>query len=733
MKTQHTLIVAPILLILGMLAGRQFFPVTTPAEPTNPVTSSTRGKRKIIRVARSQENDSAPIPTDLTGLLELVDSSDAFTTSTRLRAALGTLSAGALENLLLETMDSDLSNAGAYTLRASILNHLVAKDPFHALDVLLELEDQGFRNSMLANVMRGAARLDLAAARRALSSIEDPQLKQIAETALINSDSEASSEDLLALLEGAQSIPQFYNYNMWNGGYNNWRSYNNWNSLSFNYATQASGTLVKLAQQDLSAAETYARGLKTTHERSSALTQIANGLAQTDPELALDWARNQENPLVQGQTLSSVIGVIATKDPTRAIELLDEITNPSSREGLISTIANTWGSKDSQAALAWLESLPTTRTTVQAASTVAYQMANEDPLGAIKVLEGLPGQARHNYLSGIVNQWARRDFESARNWLTTQDDPQTIQQVISNMLPQWIDKNPNEAANFLIERSNDGKNNTLSSQLSAIGSTWAAKDQNAALNWANNLESDSFRSIALQGVYQSWANTNPSEAARHLNSVTNPQERLGLMSNIASNWMSQDPQAARDWLQTLPLDDRFTAAEASISSLSHANPRLAAEIVDTMVSQATGDEAKTNLINNHSANIASQWSNHSPLEAAEWASGITSEGEKADAYRAIASNWANFDPPGAATWIDTLPPGNPRDRATERLVAQIQSTDPGAAFDWANSMNDDDQRYSSVRNALNQWKQSDPEAALEALQSASVTEQQRERLLQQLQ
>ncbi|MEN8784697.1 MAG: hypothetical protein ABF379_10065 [Akkermansiaceae bacterium] len=725
MKIHPAYIAAPALLIAGVFAGREFFPKSIPTPQPDPPSLSTRGKRKVIRLQSSESSDLTMSPTDIKGLLELVDTADAFHSSTRLRAALGDLSPGALETLLLEIDGTFKNNARSYSLRMSLVNHLVAKDPFLALDIALNHEDPTFKNSFLNIIMRGAARVDLNAARQATALIEDPQIKQLAEMALINSDAKSSSEDLVALLKSSKATPHFssYQHGMM------WGNYDTWGGGYYNYSVQASGALVKLAQQDLTTAESYARELKTPHERSNAMIQIANGLAQTDPDLALEWARNLENSQSRNQTLSSVIGIIARDDPNQAIALSSEVANPHQRDSLISTIASSWSAKDPKAAIDWLKTLPKTKSTIQAASNATVQMSQTDPLGAISILETLPGTGRQNYLSNIVNQWANRDFEEAKNWIINQDDPVTLQQILPNILSKWVHEDPTSAVNFLASRSNGDTARSFENYYSTIGSHWANKDRTAALNWANGLKEEELRQSAVRGIYQSWASSDPADAAQHLGSISDPHDKRQLLHNIAGSWASQDPEAAQDWLSTLPLEDRIEAASSTISNLSYASPRLAADLLDRMTGQAAGNEDQLRQINQQASNIASNWSNHAPKEAAEWAAGITSESDQANAYRNIAANWTQFDPPATAGWIDTLPPGTPRDKATERLVEQIKQQDPSAAFDWANSMNDDNDRYSSIRNVVNQWKRSNPEAAREAVESAAITPDQQKNLL----
>lgn len=81
MKTHHALIAAPILLLLlGAITGREIFPKDQPVTSDQPTQLSERGKRKAVRVPRSEKSGPSGTvsPTDLQGLLDLVDPSSSF-------------------------------------------------------------------------------------------------------------------------------------------------------------------------------------------------------------------------------------------------------------------------------------------------------------------------------------------------------------------------------------------------------------------------------------------------------------------------------------------------------------------------------------------------------------------------------------------------------------------------------------------------------------------------------
>lgn len=730
MKTSHALIAAPLLFALGTYTGHQFFPDEANQKTGDEPSLSSRSERKVIRVQRPTDNDVNVSPTDLAGLLKLVDAQDYFGTSTKLRAALGDLGPGALENLILELNEGNKSDPGFHTLRTSLLNHLIAKDPFHALDMILAQDDAQFRSSSIHSIMQAAARLDLDAAREAISLIKDPQLGQSARMAVVTTSSDSDPDSLVKLLEenaAASTTPLHYAHS-WVGGYGNMHFGGHYGGFYPTYTANAGGALMKLAQKDLAAAEKYANGLKTPHARMGALAQIASGLAQKDPAEALAWANQIEEGPARDQNVASIINVIAQKDPAEASALIDQIGNVQYRNGAISSLAMTWSQQDPHAAIAWLDGMPSSKARMDAYSSVAYQLSQTDPLAAVQLMDKVPGNSSRNVLPNIINQWVVKDFDGACNYVTGLDDPNKLNSALPQIISPWVQRDPMAAADFLQKAVSLSSVDTLGTHFSTIGSQWANVDRDQALNWANGLEDKKLANLARSGVYQQWAQQDPSGAAQHLSSIQAAGERSQLLHNIASSWTNQDPEAAKAWLSTLPAADRYQAASSSISTLSYSQPQLAAELYQQMHSEAGDNENHLQSINHQAGNIANYWSQYAPKDAAEWASSITSETEQGNAYRNIATNWVQYDPKGTAEWIDNLPVGLPRDRATESLVQNVQRIDPEAAFDWAASIDNPDSRYNNARSVLNQWKQKDPEAARAAITNIDVTDQQREQL-----
>ena len=179
------------------------------------------------------------------------------------------------------------------------------------------------------------------------------------------------------------------------------------------------------------------------------------------------------------------------------------------------------------------------------------------------------------------------------------------------------------------------------------------------------------------------------------------------------------------WYDQLAGKDRASVGSAVLRTLARSLPQQAAERFDLMVADGDADEQQLRDIG---PTIASQWSQHDPVAAAEWATQITLESERLKAVENVTSSWIQFDPLAVSEWIAELPGGDLRDGAAKQLVTQVATSDPASAFEWAQSISAPDDRFSATQTVVNRWKHVDEESARAAIARANVTAEQRQLL-----
>ena len=315
---------------------------------------------------------------------------------------------------------------------------------------------------------------------------------------------------------------------------------------------QNGSALANLTKKDLGAAENYARGLKTPGERSSALAQIATALAQKDPEGALEWARNLDPSEGRSQHLVTAISAIAIQKPQKAAGLLGEIDNYQSNYSVIIGIANNWVQKDLQGAIAWLDTLPASQTKMQAYQTAAQQLGSTDPLAGIELVEMLPGNFRKNVLPHILNQWVTKDFDAAKNWITTQDDPMILNAGISTLINTWAQRDPAEAATFL--RKTPATQNRHN-EYNALANQWAQYDPTALSQWIDELPVGKPRDQATEALVKNVQQVDPASVFDWADTINDQDRRYSQVCDALVHWKRTDPEAARAAANSANLTD----------------------------------------------------------------------------------------------------------------------------------------------------------------------------------
>lgn len=718
MKNFHAAGAGLVLFAGGLLIGRELFP-TTPSSPPpdDPPTLSSRVTTRS-RIAET----AAPPTKDTSDLLNLVNLDDPFNSARDLGKALEKLDSLQLRNLLADLERSNKDDPKFNTTRTQIFNHLALADPVLALEVLLAGSDDYFKQSHLSIAILQLAKSDFSAARLAVRNIADERLKNIALGKLTEAAMDFDPRSVPALMEEAQSTPATNSFL-----HNGWQNYGSWGSQIQIQAFDTNSPISRWAAKDFAAAEGYARGLKDSHQRQAALNSIASTRAATDPESALDWARGLADGKEREQSLYSVLQTISSKDPGKVAGLLDQVSNSGLKDALINNLARSWMNLDPAAGLAWIQNLPSSNAKHQALSSALQIVSQNDPRAGTALLEQLPANIRSQNLNQLAQTWAQKDFNAAKTWVTSLENPFDLKIGLQGILSTWALEDPTGAAAFI--RNSDGlSKQDQTSQLTQLAGQWASKEPAAALQWARNLEDQDCRNNSLSNIFSQWASRDPEEAARQVTSLPDQGARQNALPNVISSWARQDPDAAIQWFDALPQKDRFANANTIINSLTSASPERAASWLDRLTTEAAGDEKLGAQLANSASSLASTWSNHDVEAAAAWATQLRDDSTRESALSEVARNWARMDPIEASGWIDNLTDGKARDAGVQTLVDQFKGIDPASAFDWAQTMSSDSGQASSLRSVLGDWVKSDENAARQAYANADLTQKQRDRI-----
>ena len=190
------------------------------------------------------------------------------------------------------------------------------------------------------------------------------------------------------------------------------------------------------------------------------------------------------------------------------------------------TIAGEWARQDPEGALAWAKSLPEGERDDASIKAIA-QIASSDPEKAAGLTAGLEGRSLTEARQMIAAEWARIDWDRAENFI--------------NILPA---------------------SQRAEAMGAAVGAL-AGDDPVLAASKALGIPEGPARNGAISAVAESMAREQPAEAARWVSANGDEETQRQAVGNIMSNWVNQDPSAAKDWAVSRPAGPVRDAAVAS--------------------------------------------------------------------------------------------------------------------------------------------------------------------------
>lgn len=251
--------------------------------------------------------------------------------------------------------------------------------------------------------------------------------------------------------------------------------------------------------------------------KSLLLARAVGKWSQVDPAAA---ARFLESGDLRGMNFSTAWHQVASNwaasDPVAALTWARQAAAKGDRFVTSGAITG-WWKNDSAAAEAYVASHLATRDDWQLASTLASNMFSEDPERAKEWVSQLPNEdARKQAATGLAIQWGFSDPAAATKWASTLPASER-EQTLAETIGLWATENPTAAAEWLGSYEGAGRDQAINN----FSLNVAPKDPAVALTWAAT--------------------------------ISDPKTKASAEQRLASGWLQQDPQAARNWIQNSSL------------------------------------------------------------------------------------------------------------------------------------------------------------------------------------
>ncbi|HEX2746404.1 MAG TPA: hypothetical protein VHM91_00285 [Verrucomicrobiales bacterium] len=621
------------------------------------------------------------------------------------RAAARILSAlDGLDLPALTQMAANLASTGneydrdSWQLQQLIFGRLAEIDPAQAMQTALAVKSTYLRSGAISAVIQATAATDPEGAEHMVAQMPGGWLRRSALSSLA---------EVMARTDGPAAMQMLERQRVARGDWSAW------------------GTLFRSwTDHDPRAAAAALSSLPPQTARN-AVDDVAAQWARNDPDAALAWVDTLKDSPLHRDALRSTVAVIAQQDPEKA-QALAASCPAGDRRLVLQSVASAMAESDSKSALSWAGGLTDPLERQRCLATIASSCGYRDTDAARSALELMPaGTMRTQTFENVLGWMSYMDPNAAKSWADTlKGDEKT--RALQEVAYYFAVENPDAGSQLLADLP---ERRGTSEAWGRIASLKADKDPATALTWAGSLDSEPNRLRAVTGIFSNWSQRSPQAAAAALAGMTNANERREAAGIVAGNWANRSPVEAEQWAQSLKGDDRLAALAAVWQNTADDDPQHAAASLAAAAGDASSSPGAADKISASAANIASLWTGESPSGAATWAGTLPQGKVREEAYGGIAAAWARFDPEAASAWIDTLPRDRSRDVAIGKLVSQISTSDPASALRWASSVENSGPQFEALKTAVIAWKEINPEAARAAVQSATLPEDMRARVM----
>ena len=562
--------------------------------------------------------------------------------------AIEALGADEIAAMMIDVQKMNPGDRGRYQLCNALLNRLAEIDPDHAWDTLMQFGDKDLKRQLIWTVIGVISRADLGKARQLISEIKDPQIKQNALYGFLNQLASEDPEEAFRVL--ASDPPNSQGYDHYENLFQQWAmddpdaAIAKLNLIKGNANQQQAlqGIVAALVTSDPKRALEMLDGMPPGQSRSSMLSSITSAWINHDSDAAIAWISSLP-AADKTKALEKGCWKLIQDDPAKAAAFFSSLPASNQTSNYYSHLANQWAQQDPEAARKWVESLPAGQLREQAMSGIISTMSQTDPAKAASMFgDTAINNQNYNQVGTIAGEWIKTDQTAALAWLESLDLRGDLQRnVHSQFLQNWVQEDPTAASRYALGIQDEKSRQQAISSL--IGS-WGNNDPAAAREWImKSLEGDS-KNSSLNSLIQTLSHQDTPTALQYYKEATanlTPEaikKNFGhAASQIASNWLRNDPKAASQWVLSLPEGPtRTNSIQSMVDDLGDNDIKGAAQFVDKLTAGKERDQAVAVLVQDLN-------SQGDPESAFDWAASVSNASLRENMIRDAAHQWKETD------------------------------------------------------------------------------------------
>lgn len=481
---------------------------------------------------------------------------------------------------------------------------------------------------------------------------------------------------------------------------------------------------------------------------------VAREAAESDSSESLETILSFPSALHRTVALKAFFDAVS---PAQFATLLHELQRRDITGEPIDMLFRLWGEKAPAEGKRAALSFPAGPARIALMGAFTRAWARRDPEGARQfAMDHLTGAEREfalNYLRTIVPQPTRTLPE-----ILAMTDLQARTREMQRYFTEAGQSNPAAALAQArkLETSEDEK-----SMVAHLFYSWAAKDPEAALRWAE-AERKSGRKLPTGWVphtsFTQLATKSPERARAFVDSMDHGIQRDELEDILAGQLLRRDPAAAFQYVEERTAANPNATTRVFFATWFAIDPANAApKFHEEIARRYPGDAVKkaaplvAETIHNWAAkdpraaaefaarfpasalatlfgDISAEWCRADGAAATQWATELPQGAARDEALRQFTYTWAKHDTSESTAWLEQLPPDSGRWAATEGLVFSVIDTDPDAALGWVRSIPDENKRLNILRRAWRSWSRDSAESARDWKEHASLTAAERKTL-----
>ncbi len=315
-------------------------------------------------------------------------------------------------------------------------------------------------------------------------------------------------------------------------------------------------------------------------DRNRALLAYIDQLGPSDFEGAVAHFRGMGLTDERMGEYGLLLSAWAGADPTAALAY----AKANTQDGFATdTILTTWASADPESAIRWAQSNFAGDGANPYLAGIIRAIAASDPARATELLASMPrSEERAKGLDAFMPHLLQQGAAATRAWISGLTDDSLKNGAMMRSAETLAESDPAGTASWLL--ANPGE--AAKRRMDDVYSTWAQKDEPAALSSYAALPAGENRSNALRGLVASMAVENPkaavsmldqhpndvtdkviqsviwhsfgsdpSIAASQIARITDEGQRNQMYRRAIGSWLERDPASAQAWMSSNPLPE----------------------------------------------------------------------------------------------------------------------------------------------------------------------------------